>query len=88
MKSNKHIIVGVHITNRIKHAGAVQKVFTEYGVHIKTRLGLHDVTDSTSSHNGIILLELVGDEKKCSSILNKLTAIKGVDAKKIVFSHD
>ena len=88
MKTHKHIIVGVHITDRVKHAGAVQKVFTEFGVHIKTRLGLHDVEDTTSSPSGIILLELVGEEKKCSSIINKLTAIRGVDAKKMVFSHD
>lgn len=88
MKSHKHIIVGVHITDRVKHAGEVQKVFTAYGAHIKTRLGLHDVEDRTSSPNGIILLELVGDEKKCSSIVKKLTAIRGVEARKMVFSHD
>jgi hypothetical protein len=88
MKSHKHILVGVHITDRVKHASEVQKVFTAYGAHIKTRLGLHDVEDRTSSPNGIILLELVGDEKKCSSIVKKLSAIKGVEAKKMVFSHD
>ncbi|MEI8138768.1 MAG: hypothetical protein WCI03_02755 [bacterium] len=88
MKTHKHIIVGVHITDRVKHAGAVQKVFTEYGIHIKTRLGLHDVEGSSSSSSGIILLELVGDEKKCSSIIKKLTAIRGVEAEKMVFSHD
>ena len=88
MKSHKHIIVGVHVTDRVKHAGAVQKVFTEYGVHIKTRLGLHDVDGSTSSPSGIIVLELVGDEKKCSSIIKKLAAIRGIEAKKMVFSHD
>jgi len=87
MKSHKHIIVGVHITDRVKHAGEVQKVFTAYGAHIKTRLGLHDVEDRTSSPNGIILLELVGDEKKCASIVKKLTAIRGVEARKMVFSH-
>jgi ACT domain-containing protein len=88
MKKHKHIIVGVHITDRVKHAGSVQKVLTDYGVHIKTRLGLHDVDGEASSSSGIILLELVGDEAKCSSIIKKLTAIRGVEAKKIVFSHD
>jgi len=88
MKLHKHIIVGVHVTDRVRHAGAVQKVFTEYGVHIKTRLGLHDVDNCNSSPSGIIVLELVGNEEKCSSIIKKLTAIRGVDAKKMVFSHD
>ena len=88
MKSHKHIIVGVHITDRVKHAGTIQKVFTDYGVHIKTRVGLHDIDENSSSPSGIILLELVGDVKKCSSILAKLNAIRGVEAKKMVFSHD
>ena len=39
---DKHIIVGVHITERAKHAGEVQKVFTEFGCQIRTRLGLHE----------------------------------------------
>ncbi len=88
MKIHKHIIVGVHITDRVKHASKVQSVLTEFGIHIKTRLGLHDVDGNTSSSSGIILLELVGDEKKCSLILKKLSAITGVEAKKMVFSHD
>ena len=88
MKSYKHVIVGVHITDRVKHAGTIQKVFTDYGIHIKTRVGLHDIDENSSSPSGIILLELVGDVKKCSSILDKLNAIRGVEAKKMVFSHD
>jgi len=34
----KHCLICVHITNRIKKAGEVQKIFTEYGANIKTRL--------------------------------------------------
>ena len=40
--SDQHIILGVHITDRLKNAVEVQKVFTEYGCNIKTRIGLHD----------------------------------------------
>ena len=87
MKQDKHIIVGIHITNRVKHAGAVQKVLTQYGTHIKTRLGLHEISTDFSSPNGIVLLEMIGEERQCTSILKKLTAIRGVDAKKMVFDH-
>ena len=41
--SDPHIILGVHITDRLKNAVDVQKVFTEFGCNIKTRVGLHDV---------------------------------------------
>jgi DUF1009 family protein len=43
---DRHVIFGVHLTNRLTHANRVQEVFTEFGAHIKTRLGLHDVGQS------------------------------------------
>ena len=83
----KHIIVGIHVTDRVKHAAQVQQVLTGYGANIKTRLGLHEVGRESSSPNGVILLEMVGDERKCGSILGRLNAIRGIQAKKIVFAH-
>lgn len=87
MKKQNHLIVGIHITNRIQHARDVQEVLTRFGANIKTRIGLHDVTEKFSSPNGIILLELVGDNKHCLSILKALKGIKGVEARKMVFTH-
>ena len=37
-----HIVLGIHITNRLQKAAEVQKLFTEFGCNIKTRLGLHE----------------------------------------------
>lgn len=87
MKPHHHIIVGIHVTDRVKHAGVIQKVLTRYGGNIKTRLGLHEVAGSLAP-NGIILLEMVGEQRQCLSIIAKLNAIKGVEAKKMVFRHD
>lgn len=87
MKPHNHVIVGIHITNRVKRAGAVQKILTEYGAYIKTRLGLHEVEGNLAA-NGIILLEMVGNERQGLTILKKLNAIPGIEAKKLVFSHD
>ena len=47
--SDSHKILAVHITDRMKDAAAVQKVFTEFGCNIRTRVGLHDVTGETSA---------------------------------------
>ena len=88
MKQHNHVIVGVHVTDRLAHAGAVQQVLTAYGRHIKTRLGLHDATGKASAPNGIILLEMVGEEAKCSAIIRDLNRVKGIEAKKMVFAHD
>src|SRR5208283_2494085 len=55
-----HVILGIHVTDRLRKAGEVQKVFTEYGRHIKTRLGLHEVADTVGNGEGVVLLEIVG----------------------------
>ena len=83
----KHWILGVHITDRVKKASEVQQVFSEYGCNIKTRLGLHPVEAGYCSPNGLILLELVGDDKVSAALRDKLCAIGGVDVQEMVFDH-
>ena len=87
MKPNKHIILGVHITDRVKHAGNVQQVFTRFGAHIKTRLGLHEVMGRKASPNGLILLELACNETQCSQMVKALRAVRGIEVQKMVFDH-
>ena len=88
MKEARHIVVGVHITDRVKHAKTVQDLFTEYGCSIKTRIGLHSVSDNFCSPNGLVLLELAGDEKPVFELLEKIEAVEGVDVQKMIFEHD
>ena len=80
----KHLILGVHLTDRLKEAPAVQSLFTEYGCHIKTRLGLHEVGDHCSP-GGLILLEMYGDETRCLELARKLGRIEGVEVKTMQF---
>ena len=87
MKQAPHIILGVHIHDRVKKAGAAQKLFTEYGCHIKTRIGLHEVSEDVCARNGIILLEMIGGAKKAEKLVRKLGKIKGIDVQKMVFGH-
>jgi hypothetical protein len=82
-----HIILGVHIVNRIEEAGIVQKVFTEYGCNIRTRIGLHTLTDNVCSAEGLILLEIHGGEAIADDLAAKLDEIEGVETQKLVFKH-
>lgn len=84
---NDHFIAAVHVTDRLKKAQDVQKLLTEFGCHIKTRLGLHETSPDSCSPNGILLLELVGDHARCESLLEQLNAIDGIEAKSVRFSH-
>jgi len=84
---NKHIIFGVHITDRFRHVPEAQSLFTEYGCNIKTRLGLHEV-ENYCSPNGMILLEMYGDEVRCLELAEKLAALEGLEVQKMVFTHN
>jgi hypothetical protein len=83
----KHLIFGVHITNRVKHVPEVQKVLTEFGCSIKTRLGLHEASSTACSPNGLILLEMVGNDKASNRMAQKLKAIEGIEVQKMLFAH-
>jgi len=83
-----HVILGIHVTNRLRNAGEVQKVFTEFGCNIKTRLGLHEVAGNYCAGEGVVLLELVGGPEVRRNMMEKLRAIEGLEAKEMVFSHE
>jgi hypothetical protein len=87
MPLNKHIILGVHITDRAKRVDPVQHLFTEYGCSIRTRIGLHDTGETFCSPNGLIILEMTDDDAKVNELSDKLGKIEGVEVKKMVFDH-
>jgi len=86
MKS-KHRILGVHITERVLHVPSVQEVLTEYGCWIKTRLGLHEADSAFCSPNGLILLELLDEEKKADELKARLEQIDGIEVQHMLFDH-
>jgi len=61
--SEHHLILGVHLSDRVKQAVDVQRVFTEFGYDIKTRVGRHDPEGRVCGSGGVILPELVGGEE-------------------------
>ena len=86
---NKHIIIGVHVTDRLEHVPQVQGLLSEYGCYIKTRLGLHEVggDGKCCSRNGLLLLEMTGDEPEIMALVSKLSEVKGIEVQKLVFDH-
>jgi len=72
-------IAGLKVSNRVRNAGGVQTLFTEYGCNIRTRIGLHQVDGNFCSANGVVLLELFGEDKVCDELLGKLREVDGVE---------
>ena len=81
----KKIILGIQVTNRLTKAPEVQKLFTQYGCNIKTRLGLHDVNETACSPTGLVLLGMFGKEEGILRMEKDLKAIEGIKVQKMVF---
>ncbi len=72
-------IMAVRIEQREATAVQVQKILTDYGCSIRTRLGLHDQTnDNTCSPSGILILQLACEESVAAELESKLNAVQGV----------
>ena len=61
-------ILGIKLFERVSTAADFQKILSEYGCFIKTRIGLHSVSDGICAPNGIILIEFIGNEEKLSEL--------------------
>jgi hypothetical protein len=83
-----HLIYGVHVKDRANQVPQVQKLLTEYGCNIKTRLGLHRVDEQVCSPRGLILLEMFGDLAICRELKAKLSKLDGIDVQEMLFEHD
>jgi len=80
-------ILGIYLSNRMNEASRVQSILTKFGCSIKTRLGLHEVTDSYCDTAGLMLLELTGDINECMKLENELLQIEGLEVKKMIFTQ-
>lgn len=85
--TEKHKILGIHITDRVQHASRIQNVLTEFGYGIRTRLGLHETADRFSSPNGLLILEFVGSDEDQEKMLNQLDDIEGIEVQTMIFDH-
>ncbi|MDD5644252.1 MAG: hypothetical protein PHO00_02230 [bacterium] len=76
----------VLVDKRKESAVTVQKILTEWGCMIKTRLGIHDGLLDDCSNSGLIILELVGQKQKRDELARKLNLLEGVQAKTVELS--
>ena len=80
-------ILGIHITDRVKKIEDVQPILTKFGCTIKTRLGLHEVSNGFCSSSGLILIELTGSREEFIKLENELLAVDGLEVKKMIFAE-
>ena len=71
-------IFGIRLLSRQVASLKFQETLSKYGCNIKTRIGLHDISDGVCSPDGVILLEVVGDERILSGMMADLRQIEGL----------
>lgn len=74
-----HIML-IKVNQRVQEAARVQQVLTEYGCQIKMRLGLHEAGDQCANQ-GLIILQLTGEESLLEEFARRLNALDGVTAR-------
>ena len=84
MKKSKKTILGVHVAQRTQHTAKVQKILSDFGCSIRTRVGLHEAGDGACSPNGLILLDVVD---RAGELAAALAQVPGVVVKKMIFAE-
>ena len=79
-------IVAIAQERRRDTSTAVQNVLTKYGCNIRTRLGLHDVSDNYCAETGLILLQMYGD-MDIAVMERELNVIPGVKMQYMVMEY-
>jgi len=71
------------VDNRVGNALKIQETLTKNGCIIKTRLGLHEVSETSCANDGLILLQPCGNKEEIEKLVADLNALDGVRAKLI-----
>jgi hypothetical protein len=74
-------ILILSVSKRKDAAVTVQKILTESGCMIKTRLGLHENGEGKCSDDGLIILHLEASDNDINGLIAKLEQVEGVKAK-------
>ena len=88
MAKEAHTILGIHVQDRVHQVPDIQKLFTEYGCNIRTRLGLHEVDQNNCSVAGLIILETIGEPGQVDKLVKALNMKDGIEVQTMVFSHE
>lgn len=77
-------ILGVKIKNRAADAQEVQRILTDYGCSIKTRLGLHIASKTECAKDGLVILEII-DNEDAEQIKTALVKFSDVEVQEMKF---
>lgn len=74
-------IVGLRVNHRHANAPKLQELLTQYGCSIRLRVGLHETNENFCADDGVILLQVCGEQENITAMVDAFNALEGVKAK-------
>ena len=81
----KTTVLGILLRKRTITATAFQEILSRHGCNIKTRIGLHTASDNVCSPDGVILLDVIGEDADINKLEQDLRNVDGAEIQKMVF---
>ena len=81
-------ILLIMIGKRKEAAVKVQQILTGWGCIIKTRLGIHDGVLDNCTDEGLLILELHGEQEQKDELARKVAVLPGVTSKLVELTID
>jgi hypothetical protein len=78
-------IMAIKIDGRTSTAVHVQEILTEFGCNIKSRVGFHEASADLCATDGIIILQLFGEDSIAKTMYKELDGLEGVTPKILEF---
>ncbi len=78
---SSYYIIGVRVDNRVVSVAKFQEVLTRDGCSIKTRLGLHDVSEDVCAADGIVIIQPYGTKEAIDAMVSDMNGLEGITAK-------
>lgn len=78
-------ILAIKVDGRTSNAVHVQEILTKFGCNIKTRVGFHEASADLCATDGIIILQLFGEDTVGKTMCAEFDKLNGVSSKIIEF---
>ena len=59
-----YYVIGLRVDHRRANAAGLQETLTRYGCNIRLRVGLHEAGEGRCSDDGVILLQVCGEQER------------------------
>ena len=76
-----YYVIGLRVDHRRANAAGLQETLTRYGCNIRLRVGLHEAGEGRCADDGVILLQVCGEQGEVERLMAALEATAGVTAK-------